>query len=389
LILLAALSILQANKVRFIELPDASDGEVRVEAVIKLPPMDDFDRADLQMVVNAVARKPAVYTKNDLLTITQGRLVQCEVMADHLRIDIPAAADNVVGAIDLLSEILTGATIDEQEATPNDSVDDPWEQALHGSFYAPLRHKRTHDELNELLHFIVRPERLTVAVAGPFVPGLARQQWQTKMTGWDPPATTAPHFTGRLSKTWPVHAQSLEIAGPEIAADSPDLPAEILALYALGCGKGGSLHRVAREKDGLSYRQEAVLWPTETGFVPRLIVAAIGVSDPDSHLAELHDQLIADIDAWTESDRARAIGMAEGSLQRGAPISPLYFSPDHPMRGSLGDQTFLEAYWISKTSVRWEPESMMEEIRNVSLPNLKEAAMKILTSGQLIVRKPS
>jgi hypothetical protein len=161
------------------------------------------------------------------------------------------------------------------------------------------------------------------------------------------------------------------------------LTTKLLALTALGTGKGAALWRVAREKLGLSYRQEAVLNPTPKGFQPRLLIAHAGAEGLEEKAQTLKTALQEDIKSWTEDDKRRAIGMAESYLVRGGDLSPLYFIPGRPVLTDLPDQIFLRAYWRMKAGAVWNPHQLVGRMGFVDLADLKLAAEEIVGSGKI------
>ncbi len=391
LLLLLAAHVVASQKTvtpKFIELSDPGLSEVTVEAIVKLPALDNHERAMLDRLARSIPMGPAEYSQNDLMAITGGRVVRCDIMPDCLVIEIPAFKEDLVGAISVLAGVLRNARIDDSSTLTSGNEPDPWTSVIHGPLAPQDGYKLRKGELAEFYHRVFRPESVTVAVSGPFASDEAQKEWDRKIDGWQLP---------NLIRAWPLpdplpdsspSIGAIELDGPEISPDSPNLNSSLLALFALGCGKGGSLYRIAREKDGLSYRQEAVLWPTTTGWVPRLVVAASDQKDPDGAAAQLKIDLIADVSKWTEADRLRASGLATGVLERGVPLSPFYFQSDGPVTGSVYNRAFLEAYWLSKTGTPWNAEGMAERLRGVSLEALKAAAYEMLTHAQLLVKRP-
>jgi hypothetical protein len=377
-----------ADGPKFIELADSEFSEVTAEAIVKLPPLDSHERAMLGHLVRCMALGPAEYSRGDLMAITGGRIIRCQVMPDHLMIEVPAYKEDMAGAISVLAEVLRSPRLDDGNSDGAREDTDPWESILHGPFTSSDGKKLRSGELEEFYHRIFRPETVTVAVSGPFASDAAQRVWDQKIAGWVAPKLLRPWPAPQaLPNPAPVIG-AFELDGPAINPDSSDLGSSILSLFALGCGKGGSLHRLAREQDAFSYRQEAILWPSNDGWIPRLVVAAADLKDPQTAGEELKKQLLADVDSWTEADRSRAVGLAEGVLLRGVPLSPFYFHADRPVTGSITDRPFLEAYWLSKTGNPWSAAQVVSRLQGVSLAALKASATRMLSLSQLVVRSP-
>lgn len=376
---------LPASRPQFLELPNPAYAELQVAAVVKLPPLDAHERAMLARIVRTLRLGPAEYGRRDLMAMTGGEPVRCDPMDDCLSLSFPASKDDLAGAVGALAEMLQRPRSGDSGTNENPQPPDPWESILHGPYAGPDSLKIRPGELDDFFHQIFRPDAVTVAVSGPFQPGAAQALWEQKTLGWKPP---------RVPRTWQTAAPdpppepmiaAVELDGPEIAADARDLPTSVLAMFALGCGKGASLFRVAREQDGLSYRQESLLWPAPGGWTPRLVVASAGLKDGAAVGEQLRKQLLDDVAAWTESDRQRAAGLAAGVLMDGCPLSPFYFQPDGPVVGSAGDRAFLEAYWMAKTGQPWNPEALTIRLKGVSLDALKAEATRLLKASQVRV----
>jgi hypothetical protein len=378
--------LFQSPAPKFLELADPEFTEVTADAIVKLPPLDSHGRAMLGRLLQTISLGPREYSHGDLMAITGGRIIRCDVMADHLTIEVPAFKEDLAGAISVLGEVLRNARLDDSGAVLASGDSDPWASVLHGPYTSADGLKLRKGELEEFYHHVFRPEAVTVAVSGPFASDAAQKAWDQKMADWVVPRSARP-----LAPPDPIPSTSpiigaIELDGPEISPDSADLSSSLLSLFALGSGKGGSLFRLAREEDALSYRQEAILWPTAKGWLPRLLVASADLKDGQAAGEKLKKQLLADVSAWTETDRLRAAGLAEGVLLRGVPLSPFYFRPDRPVTGSAEDRAYIEAYWLSKTGLPWNPAGLVDGMKGVSLEALKASAAKLLTNSRLVVQ---
>jgi hypothetical protein len=171
---------------------------------------------------------------------------------------------------------------------------------------------------------------------------------------------------------------TLRLEGPAIAGDQ--VPATLLAAYALGVGKGSSVFRVLRQQDRISYRQEAYLQGEGSYF--RLCVAcAFLPRDDEAKLAEqTREQLLADVDQWGDGERARALALANTTLTGWPELVPMNLTGQGPV-GSQ-DRAFLEAYWPMKTGDPWDPEALLAKMNAVSLADMKTAAKSALRSAQ-------
>jgi hypothetical protein len=174
----------------------------------------------------------------------------------------------------------------------------------------------------------------------------------------------------------------VEIRGREITSKDVSLPTQLLILSALGSGKGSSLWQVMRESLGVSYRQEAVLWPTRTGFQGRLVW--LQRQGDGLEIAKIvRSELLAAVDRWEEGDLQRAVQFLEGCLQTGLAAFPLYVSPSHSITDSLADQAFLAAYWPKKTGSAWNPVALLSAAKQLDVKELKSEAKTWILSSEI------
>ena len=114
------------------------------------------------------------------------------------------------------------------------------------------------------------------------------------------------------------------------------------------------------------------------------MIASIPFAEPKERAKMIQAELLDDVKAWTEATRKRAIGMAEAVFTHQVPFSPFYVHGKSGISDSLEDQTYMAAYWPMKTGQPWNPQALLESMRNVSLDELKEQA-----TNQLSVEIPN
>jgi predicted Zn-dependent peptidase len=236
----------------------------------------------------------------------------------------------------------------------------------------------------EVYERVFRPERVTLSVAGKFTPGAVAAAWKSRMAAWQPPRFALAREDYSMSTVYTRNLSgvtTIDIASP-LVPKSADLYPRLLALFALGSGKGGSLFEVVRQQLGLSYRQEGILSPTRDGLETRLLIAASPVENEDERIAKIKAELLKDIETWTETDRKRAIGMASAASIEGTERGPFYFSGNTPIASDLSGRALLGAYWQMKVGVDWDGALLLANLRDVPLTELKEAA-KTIVNGQV------
>jgi hypothetical protein len=368
--------------------PDAK--YVSVQAIVKLPHLSGHERAEVALIADIMGNDVAGYITDDMRNMagSVGDSLKITLMPDHLRIQIgvpPGGLKPAIGYIDAIlrdSHLLPTDINASMEAIPfrNQSL---WATALRPYKYKFSRIR--HEDIVEMYHRICRPENVWLAVGGPVHEGEAEQYWVAKNQDWKPGRLPRPSLDQSPlveMQDLPGHESMIELRGKTIPANDPGIAARIMALIGLGSGKGSAMFGRLREAEGWSYRQEAILWPAEDGFMPRLIMAS-GDKTPSAELAKgMKDQLTEAVNAWTEADLARARGMAEAILMRGIEMSPLYFNPSWPTTDSLHDRTFMAGYWQMKTGRTWEPTKLLGQMALLTLDEFKEAASQILSSSE-------
>ena len=380
-----ALAVQTSNPVN--ELIDFGSKYVTVQAVVKLPVLSAHERAAAQIMAETMSDQTEGFSRGDLRSIAAraGKSLKITLMPDHLRIQFGVLPADTKTAISYVDQILRSSLFPD-EAITNAEAELPfrktslWAEAIQPAKLDFSKIKR--EEVVELYHRICRPENVWLSVGGPIEVGMADSFWQSKNQDWIP--AKLPHqFPEREPvdefKTVPGRESMIELRGKEIAGNDPAISVQILAVIALGSGKGSAMFSRLRETEGWSYRQESIFWPTTNGFVPRLIMASGDKTPPNELAKAMKLQLIDAVNAWTDADVARARGMAEGILLRGVPMSPLYFNPSWPVLDNLEDQTFMHSYWRMKTGTDWEPRRLVGEMALVTLPDLKDAALGILS----------
>jgi hypothetical protein len=154
--------------------------------------------------------------------------------------------------------------------------------------------------------------------------------------------------------------------------------ARLLAVFALGVGKEASMHRVLRERLGLSYFQGAVLWPTKDGWAPCFVMVRRTRNDEAKHATEMKDLLAKDVESWSEASLVRAQAMAVASFERNLSISPMWLDATGPRGLSLEDRCAWRGYLEMAGSGALREEVLVGAMKNVDLDQLKSAAKALL-----------
>lgn len=385
--LIAAAAIQSSAVVEWLE-PGAEI--VTIQAVIKLPELSPKQSCLLRMVGGVLGRDTKTFSGVQIadLAARTGSRVRVTVMDDHLRLGFDVVPADMNNGLNMLGSILRESQI-EVSALQQASADlqfrqfPYWRQALDARVFETPKYSM--GELQDLMTLVFRPENVTLGVGGKLTPGQATSKWGDILAVWKMPRLPRPEAASPANVPSKIEGDVsvIEFQGPDFSARDAALTTKLLALTALGTGKGASLWRVAREKLGLSYRQESVLTPSMKGLQPRLLIAHAGIEGLEEKAQTLKAALLEDIKAWTEDDKRRAIGMAESYLVRGGDMSPLYFAPGRPLTRDLSDQIFLRAYWQMKAGSTWNPHQFVGRMGFVELADLKQAAEEIVGTGKV------
>jgi len=386
---LAAAAMFQTNHV--VEILDPTMDAVDIEAVVRLPELTWHQRGLLEEMAGSLVQDTPTFSRNQIEELAShvGQRMRVSIMEDHIRVSFVVAPQDVESGISMVGSVLREPvfTEDSLKATSEDLQFRRfgyWRQALKGVPFDPPKYTRR--DVAELKAVIFRPENVTVGVCGKFVSGQPSAKWAEVESQWQPGRIPRLYDDQAPAKSLAKLESSLsvfELRGPVFTATDAGFSTKVLALFALGSGKAGSLFRVAREKLGWSYRQESVLWPTPTGFAPRLLVVQSDKTDIDKRGETLRTELLADVKTWTEQDRLRALGIAQACMTRGVEYSPFYFHPDRTISSNGADDAFMAAYWQMKTGSPWAPSRLLGQMGLVTTEDMKAAAQEMLAASIL------
>lgn len=376
------------------EIPDQKADEIVVEAVVGLPVLTQRQFAAAQLLARTMLMGNGFYTGRQLRGYggQTGRPPAVAVMPDHLRISLSLPPNELALAVSMIASMLKQATCTEDDlARAKSQTSLPtgvWERALR-PWSLPVEQVKLTD-IQALSAAIFRPENVRVTFAGAFKLGEAVEAWSLRVDGWNPPKAALKAGPEPTIRAFSLHRRSVgtaEFIGREFPAWDGALSTRLLAVFALGVGKGGAAYRVLREQQGLSYRQEAFLWPTPGGFVPRIVYATTRTMDPAS-AAKAREALIADVKSWTADDLTRALAMAHASLRDQILPSPIYLTPSGSAGDGLSAKAFLAAYSRLKFGKALDMGKLLEQMRMVRLTDLKETALMILEGSTISVIAP-
>lgn len=374
-----------------VEVPMVGSERVAVVAVVRTAPRGSWEAAALRVLSEAMVQGTREFTRRELASYGSqtGHPIRVESLPDHLAIRVLAPrAGGLDSAMPLVASLLQNPILDEQSvlaaAKRLAEDEDVWRTVLD-PVELPFEKVTPRLVRNVALRF-VRPENTTIAIAGGFERGQGTEAVEAALRDWRPgraqiydaggPTRPLVHRRGQAASV----EFSVDPLGP--GAPSASHAVRILTAFALGVGKGGSLHRIVRERLGRSYRQEAVLWPTARGWQVRLLIA-LGSDAKSEEAAEIRQVLESDVREWGETDLQRARSLAERALTFGLEVSPIWWSSSGP---EAVDEVG-RASWAAIAEMAGVPQATREAVLaafpGVTLEQLRADAASVLESARV------
>ncbi|MFZ4508056.1 MAG: hypothetical protein ACOYON_10220 [Fimbriimonas sp.] len=385
--MLAMAILTSANEV--VETPRPEATTISFVAIGFTGPQSPRDRAVLEIVMRALPRQTIEYGLRQIDEITTGGTpVRTVIMPDHVRISFETARGGLKVGASLLESLLCRPVLNQEDL--DRAWQDlrgrnlpAWNAALDPTPYAwgPVTQAEATAQVQKLFN-----QNTWIGVGGAIQLGEAKAEWSRRAITWTAPTPVRvsrnqyPAVSGLITRqvSW------LELQGPTIPAADAAWGTGLLAATALGTGKGSSLHRIVRERERLSYRQEAVLWPTPEGWCTRLILLQRSSEADPSQGEKVTALLREDVNSWQDSDRLRALRVLRESLAGEFPLGALYLEPSGPIGSRTADETFMAAYFRAKTGRTWNREALLAGLEKVSLDELKQTALEFLNAAKLI-----
>lgn len=359
-----------------------------IQAVVKTPVLGPRDSAALEVLGEILREGTKTFTAGEIRAscLEAGERLRIVWAPDHLRIGLGSTrlSDGLTMLMSILSEPKITQEAFERAVTalPYRSTS-YWSQAVRQE-RPDFGQLRLPDVL-ELWARLMRPENVGLAVGGKFEPGEASRIWAAKTVAWTPermPRLLSDSGASRLLAKLDGPVGVVELRGGEV--NGAQVPATLFALLILGAGKTGALHQVVRNQLGVSYWQQAVLTPTPTGLLPRVLIPSKG-ADLAAVATACQAALGKDVDGWTDARLREALGVARRVLRYESTGFPLMPSGTRELGDSLADRAYLAAYWRMKTGIIWDADRMLAEFQNLSLEDVQRAAKGIVAAGPPVI----
>jgi hypothetical protein len=364
-----------------VELVDPSEELIAIEAIVGLPMLSASERAHLGVIAQAIPRGTEQYPRREVRMVTSGAPVEVTVMPDHVRVSFTVAKGGLKNGLALMESLLRSASLRDEDLVPPPNPTDSWQIALQPVTFPVTRINP--NKVRAVYARVFRPQQITLAVGGSFEKGSAQGDWQARMAQWQAPRSLAFRDDYSEARIFQRNVAGVETIDFASTVSPQDVYPRLLALFALGGGKGSTLFKTARLEQGLSYRQEAILTPTPSGIESRLLIET---TPADAVPDRLKSALLKAVSSWQEVDRSRALAIAEAVVLRQNEFSPFYLSGPAPVVADLQGRTFLAGYWQMKIGQQWSPDLALANMRNVSLEVLKTSATEIVNGKQRVLK---
>jgi hypothetical protein len=261
-----------------VEAPVSNSPVIVVQAFVPAPGALDGDQAAAWFALaEALSDGTEEFSRDRFLGYAGQTGIAFEARATPefmtVRLAVPSGGMDLAGH--LTESVLRRAALRERALA--EGIDrlrrrraDPWSQALH---VYDLDFRRVNRERVLLLYRqAFYSSKVVVAVSGAFQAGEATVELAARLATVGRQQPFRPGYANAPRRTAGTGGEAgvVELSAGRV---TPEQPARILAVFALGVGKTGAMHRALRNNRGWSYRQEALLWPTVGGWMPRFLAA--------------------------------------------------------------------------------------------------------------------
>jgi hypothetical protein len=373
--MIATIAALVAGNVEIDERAVAGMTAASVALVISIPEEMESVRSPLQEAVRLLPDGSAVYTRRSLASLTVNGPVRSWILPDYVGIQFSVPVDLVPSAVTALYGFLYRPNLTPRDQ-PTGDVD----------WYAPLwqfqpKRDPAEREVRQAWDYLVKKGRVRISVRGGDTPGAAARTWASLSVS-DPASRLPAELPRPDGDRIPAAANAIWLDGPETKSPA----AAALAAILIGQGKSSELFRVAREAMGISYRQEAFLWPSRNGWTPRIFLTG---ADPVSRAQaeQLRERLIANASAWTDADLVRAKSCLRESLAGTGVWSPLMAAPGNSLGNGAGDLAILDAV-TGLFGAPLDPSVLAVQAQSEDLDAVKRCAREWLTGSIEVRSKP-
>ncbi|MBS1714893.1 MAG: insulinase family protein [Armatimonadetes bacterium] len=380
---LALATVLGGPKV--IEVSEPGCGQVVVQAFVKAPPnMSDREQAAWDVLALTLYDGTSEFSRYPLVSYGSqaGVPLKIEAWPDFLSIRIVepkgglAVGAQILESLCYRASLTTQATL-ESVQTLRRRRTDGWTAGLFN--LDPPYDKVTVEQVRNLYAVAFRPENTTLVFGGELLGGEGQKEAARRFVAVGPaPSRLRFDRPARPRISTKDRVATFELCGEPLSPNSVSGKAKVLATFALGVGKDTSLFRIVRQQMRLSYRQEAVLWPSQRGWSPRFLFARSAADAEPESLAEVREALLKDVQTWEAPVLERAKAMARASFDGTSPVTPFWVSPEGRMTSVLSDR----CAWTGINAMMTGGTVGVPDFTDVTVEELKAAASDLIDKAQ-------
>lgn len=379
------LAAVRLDSPTIIEVIDPTSDRIYLQAVSKRESNDEQSEVTWQLWKELVPQGTIGYTRDQLWEYGSlaGSSIRVTVASDHVGIGLAVPKGQVGLGTDLMAELIGAPLFSDdlvkaaEEELPFRRID-PWQFAIQR--VAVNQKAISTNFLRFTPQALMNRERTRVVISGAFEAGTATEElssrWpsQTSMVQRrnPPPGQVA----GLRLKGSPV--TMVNLVGPERPIG--ELPAGLMAACALGLGKSSAVWRVVRQKERLSYRQEAYLVPSPKGFRLQVTLAFKPREDQAEVGEKVRAALLKDLESWDESVVTRTQGAAKLAFETNLLPLPFYLQPERPLTTSAEDAVYYRA-WAALKGAPVTLGALQIQMSLVDAKAMREAAGSFLSGA--------
>ena len=311
-------------------------------------------------------------------------------MPDFVRVQLTVPSDGMdVGAL-FMESILRRPNLGMENFQRETSIlqkeqMDAWQRAVLPEIYDYSRLRPEH--VTDLFELTYRPENISIVISGGFKPGDGYKAFEGRFDKYNPaPRRRAVQFDNP-PKLASKHTQSLstfELRGESFIPGSEGSAAKALATFALGAGKDSSVFRILREKERLSYRQEAFLFPTQKGWQPRILLVRRSKQGSEATAAQMQEVLLKDIETWNQDTLDRAAAMADLILKGDNSFGVVWLDGREPMSLTTEEAAALRGFQLMTGGNIQTADQWADQLKQVKLDELKASAKAMITNAAMV-----
>lgn len=367
-----------------VEYPTQNSLSVAIEAIVKLPQLNHSQRYVLSQSMNVAVQMTPEYGNKDVLRILQtGTRFRLYQGADHIRIGITVDPADYGPGLSLMHSVLTGPTfLQDTIKDRRSSIVNPWLPAYRSFDSQETALDRV--EMIALWRSIMRPKSISIAVSGRFRVNDPSEKWRSMQTGWtyNAPGTLPLSYPPKMketSNTPPI----LTFESKPLTVSKSTLAGYLMAANAFGIGKDSIQWHVAREGLNMSYRQEAFLIPTATGWQFRMAFATDVEGTKPESITNLRTKLRAAVEGISQQDLSHAIGLGRGYLVNRLPNLPIILGVGETLSGDANDDLYLKHYFRTMFGFDWDANALLLQMQEMTLPDLKKLLLQIIDESNV------